>query len=183
MAFLWGTLLLPLSCTRQEPSGISKEIAPGPTKESWGVQIVLSQAGSDVDESRNRLSISADYMQWVGEGDSTFQYLKGGHEKVEVIMYDSLGLQSALLQADQVSYYEDRGYYIAEGGVTIETHENRRLKTERIKWWEHDKLLRTENYVHITTPDESVSGMGLEASEDLNTYQIGRFSAEIKLDQ
>lgn len=176
-------VLLPLSCTRQELSGITELSASGPSKESWAVQIVISQAESDVDESSTRLMISADHMQWVGERDSTIQYLQGIQRKVEVAIYDTSGVFSAMIEADHVAYHQNQEYFIAEGGVSIRTNDNRTLVTEWIKWQERKQLLQTNEFVHITTPEEVVSGMGLEATEDLKSYQIGQFRAELILDQ
>ncbi len=154
----------------------------GPSKESWNVEIVLSQADSEFDESLTRLRIFADHVQWFSEGDSTIQRLRGLQKKVEVIIYDSSGTFSALLEADRVSYYEEEEFFIAEGGVVIETNDARTLVTEQIEWRERDQLLQTDRYVHITTPEEVVMGMGLEATEDLRSYQIGQFRAQVTVD-
>ncbi|MYJ51023.1 MAG: hypothetical protein F4065_11530 [Rhodothermaceae bacterium] len=170
------------SCSRQDLSGGGTSSSE-PARESWNVQIMISQADSDLDESLPRLRISADHVQWVGESDTTIQHLQGLEKKVEVVIHDSTGAFSALLKADHVIYHKDEEYFIAEGGVLIETDDDRTLATERIGWWERDQLLRTDEFVHITTPEEIVSGMGLEATEDLSTYQIGRFRAEIMIDQ
>ncbi len=174
--------LLLASCSRQDLSGGSTSSSE-PARESWNVQIVISQADSELDESLPRLRISADHVQWIGESDTTIQHLQGLEKKVEVVIHDSTGAFSALLEADHVTYYKDEEYFIAEGGVLIETDDDRTLATERIEWWERDQLLRTNEFVHIITPEEVVSGMGLEATEDLTTYQIGRFRAEIIIDQ
>ena len=181
--FLLLLTVLSFSCTRQERSGVAESVLSGPSKESWNVRIVLSQANSDEDESLTRLIISADHVQWMGERDSTIQHLQGLERKVQIEIYDSSGVFSAFPDADQISYYESEDYFIAEGGVMIETKDDRTLVTERIEWWEADQLLKTESSVHIRTPDEVVSGMGLEATEDLRSYQIGPFTAEIVRDQ
>jgi len=167
------------SCTRQDLSGVSGSSSLNSSKESWNVYIITSQADSDVDESFVRLSISANHVQWVGQGDSTIQYLHGVDRKVEVQIFDSTGVQSAFLEADHVSYYEIEEYFTAEGGVKVETMDERMLTTEWLEWWESDQRLRTEIFVTIQTPEEVVTGVGLEATEDLSSYQIGRFQAKI----
>ena len=82
-----------------------------------------------------------------------------------------------------MSYYESETRFVAEGEVVIQTSDDRTLVSERIEWEEADRLLRTDRFVQITTSDEVVSGTGLEAAEDLSSYQIGRFRAEVVLDQ
>ena len=154
-----------------------------PSRESWNVQIVISQGSADADETYTRLRISADYVRWIGERDTTIQHLQGLERKVFVTIHDSTGAVSAMIEADQVFYHRDREYFIARGGVLMKTDDDRTLMTERVEWWEEDQVLRTDEFVHIATPEEVVSGVGLEATEDLSSYQIGRFKAEMVLSQ
>ena len=167
------------SCSPKDFSGTSEFPSDSPSKESWNVHILMSQAGSEIDESAPRLSISADHVQWVGQGDSTIQYLYGMDRKVEIEIFDSTGVKSAFLEADRVTYDENEEYFTAEGGVVIETVDERILTTEWLEWWESDQRLRTETFVTIRTPEEVVSGVGLEATEDLSTYQVGKFQAKM----
>ena len=184
-AFLGPIILLawvPVSCTYQDASKIPAQLPPGPSQESWNVTTVISQADSGTDTSRTRLIISADYVEWVEEEDNFFQLLQGIDNKVEVEIYDSSGTLSAMVEAQRVSYYESETRFVAEGEVVVQTSDDRTLVSEWIEWKEDDRLLRTDRYVQITTPDEVVSGTGLEASEDLSSYQIGEFRAEVVLD-
>jgi hypothetical protein len=184
-AFFWAIILLawaPVSCTYQDASKIPAQLPPGPSQESWNVTTVISQADSGADTSRTRLIIAADYVEWVEEEDYFFQLLQGIDNKVEVEIYDTSGALSAMLEAHRVSYYESETRFVAEGEVVIQTSDNRMLVSEWIEWKEGDRLLRTDRFVQITTPDEVVSGTGLEASEDLSSYQIGEFRAEVVLD-
>ena len=184
-AFLGAIILLawvPVSCTYQDASKIPAQLPPGPSQESWNVTTVISQADSGTDTSRTRLIIAADYVEWVEEEDNFFQLLQGIDNKVEVEIYDSSGTLSAMLEAYRVSYYESETRFVAEGEVVVQTSDGRMLVSEWIEWKEDDRLLRTDRFVQITTPDEVVSGTGLEASEDLSSYQIGEFRAEVVLD-
>ncbi|MCY4233008.1 MAG: hypothetical protein OXE59_04605 [Bacteroidetes bacterium] len=157
------------------PSGLNKE--------SWDVKIQLSQGRSDTSGSFPRLNILADHVQWIGEGDSIIQHLNGIENKVEIEIFDSIGVMSAFLIADQVSYYENEDYFSANGAVKIESKDDRILLTEWIEWWESDQILRTDSFVDIRTPEEVLSGVGLEATEDLSSYQIGKFEAKMISEQ
>ena len=183
---LLGAIILlawaPVSCTYQDASKIPVQLPPGPSQESWNVTTVISQADSNADTSRTRLIIAADYVEWVKEEDNFVQLLQGIENKVEVEIYDSSGAISAMLAANRVSYYDLETRFVAEGEVVIQTSDDRTLVSEWIEWKEDDRLLRTDRFVRITTPDEVVSGTGLEASEDLSSYQIGEFRAEVVLD-
>ena len=183
--FLGAIILLawaPVSCTYQDASKIPAQLPPGPSQESWNVTSVISQADSNADTSRTRLIIAADYVEWVEEEDNFVQLLQGIENKVEVEIYDSSGALSAMLEANRVSYYDLEMRFVAEGEVVIQTSDDRTLVSEWIEWKEDDRLLRTDRFVQITTPDEVVSGTGLEASEDLSSYQIGEFRAEVVFD-
>ncbi|MCY4673712.1 MAG: hypothetical protein OXD43_08130 [Bacteroidetes bacterium] len=175
--------LVPVSCTYQDASKIPAQLPPGPSQESWNVRTVISQADSEADTSHTRLVITTDYVEWVEEEDNLIQLLQGIDNKVEVEIHDSSGAISAVLEAYRVSYYESETRFVAEGEVVIQTSDDRTLVSEWIEWEEADRLLRTDRFVQITTSHEVVSGTGLEAAEDLSSYQIGRFRAEVVLDQ
>ncbi len=175
--------LVPVSCTYQDASKIPAQLPPGPSQESWNVRTVISQADSEADTSHTRLVITADYVEWVEDEDNLIQLLQGIDNKVEVEIHDSSGAISAVLEAYRVSYDESETRFVAEGEVVIQTSDDRTLVSEWIEWEEADRLLRTDRFVQITTSDEVVSGTGLEAAEDLSSYQIGRFRAEVVLDQ
>ncbi len=183
--FVGAIILLvwvPVSCTYQDSSKIPAQLPPGPSQESWNVTTVISQADSGTDTSRTRLIIDADYVEWVEEEDNFLQLLRGIENKVQVEIYDSSGALSAMVEAQRVSYYESETRFVAEGEVVVQTSDDRMLLSEWIEWKEVDRLLRTDRFVQITTPDEVVSGTGLEASEDLSSYEIGEFRAEVVLD-
>ncbi len=92
------------------------------------------------------------------------------------------GDSSATIIADSVVYFSEDGRFEAYGDVVVETVEDRRLESEYLTWYQFDRTIRTPRFVHITTPTEDVRGNGLVADEDLETYQIGEFTAEVDVD-
>jgi hypothetical protein len=81
-----------------------------------------------------------------------------------------------------VVFFNQKGRYEAYGNVVVLTKEGRRLESEHLTWNQFDRTIRTRRFVRITTPSEDVRGNGLVADEDLETYQIGRFTAEVEVD-
>jgi len=87
-----------------------------------------------------------------------------------------------VLTADSLIYYDRRGQFDAFGDVLVVTQERKRLRSSFLTWDEADRKIRTNRFVRITTPSERVEGYGLVADENLDTYQIGRFTAQVALD-
>ena len=142
----------------------------------------VTQTGQGQDSSQLRMELIAEYMAWIDDRDSSHQRLSGEDTKVHVNLYDTTGAATATITADLVWYYDQQQRIIADGEVLVLTSDGRRLETEWIEWQGGDRKIRTDRYVHITTPDETVEGTGLEASEDLSFYRIGRFKAEVAVD-
>jgi len=64
----------------------------------------------------------------------------------------------------------------------VTTQSEKRLQSEHLTWDEADRKIRTNRFVRIVTPSERVEGYGLVADEDLDTYQIGRFTAQVTIE-
>ena len=71
----------------------------------------------------------------------------------------------------------------AWGRVVVVTSQDKRLECEHLIWLEEKREVRTPGFVSIVTPTEHVQGYGLVADEDLRTFQIGRFTAEVTLEE
>lgn len=147
--------------------------------------------------SQRRAAIAAGRMEQYNRGDSTFALLVGTPDStarppdggspeskrhVTAWLFDAAGDSSAVLTADSLIYYDQRGQFDAFGDVLVVTQDQKRLRSAYLTWDEADRKIRTDRFVRITTPSERVEGYGLVADENLDTYQIGRFTAQIALD-
>ena len=103
--------------------------------------------------------------------------------RVTAYLFDTEGDSSATLTADRVLYFDREKRFEAEGRVVVITIEDKRLESERLVWLEDERKVRTESFVSIVSPTEQVQGYGLVADEDLKNYQIGRFSAQMTVDE
>lgn len=155
-----------------------------PRHVSYDARFVMNQG------ERQRAAIAAGQMQQYSRGDSTFSLLMAAPDtlqgpspaRVTAWLFDAAGDSSATLTADSLIYYDRRGQFEAYGNVIVVTQEGKRLRSETLTWDESDRTIRTTAFVRITTPSERVEGYGLVADENLDTYQIGRFTAQVAVE-
>lgn len=93
------------------------------------------------------------------------------------------GDSSAVIIAERMMYFADEGRFEAFGNVDVQTVGGKQLATEHLTWKQSSRKIQTRRFVRITTPTEDVQGNGLVADEDLDTYQIGRFTARVDVDE
>ena len=148
-----------------------------PTQVTRDARFELNEAG------QRRAIIRAEQMRQYQTDDSTYSVWRSLSDSVRVrsFVFEE-GDSSATITADSVVFFNADGRYEAYGNVVVVTQEGRRLESEHLTWLQGDRTIRTRRFVHITTPTEDVRGNGLVADEDLDTYQIGAFTAEVEVD-
>lgn len=160
------------------PSSSESDTGPTPTHVSWDAQFTMSEEG------RPRAVISAPRMEQYRTSDSTYSVWRSMRDtaRVRLYLYDPEGDSSATLTADSVVFEDREGLLNAYRNVVVVTESNKRLQTEHLAWRQADRKIRTRRFVRIRTPTEVVQGNGLVADEDLETYQLGQFEAEVEVD-
>ena len=150
----------------------------GPSQVTWDARFSMEEGG------RRRATIAAQKMEQYDTEDSTFSVWRTllDSNRVRSYVFDEKGDSSATIVADSVVFYNQEGRFEAYGNVVVTTQEGRRLNSEHLTWNQADRTIRTRRFVQITTPTERVQGNGLVADEDLETYQIGSFTAEGEVD-
>jgi len=152
--------------------------APQPSQVTWDAYFEMNEGG------RRRAIISAERMEQYQTEDSVYSVWRTLEDtsRVRSYVFDEEGDSSATIVADSVVFYDREGRFEAYGNVVLTTDEGRRLESEHLTWNQGDRTIRTQRFVHITTPTETVRGNGLVADEDLATYRIGEFTAEVEVD-
>lgn len=171
-----------LGCERQAPtSATTVSTTNRPDQVSFDAQFVMTKG------SARRAEIFATRMEHYRRGDSTYALLRGdpdsSNQRVTAYLYTEDGDSSATLRANRMMYFEDKEQFEAFGRVVVTTQDHKRLESEHLAWNEADRTIRTPGFVRITTPSEHVEGQGLVADENLDTYQIGRFTARVDVDE
>jgi len=161
----------------QGPAGLDSLQAAGPSQSTWNARFSMRENG------RRRAAIRAEKMEQYRTPDSTYSVWRTLSDTARVWSYVfEEGDSSATIIADSVAYFSDEGRFEAYGDVVVRTVEGRRVESEHLTWHQFDRKIRTRRFVEITTPTEIVRGNGLVADEDLETYQIGKFTAQVEVD-
>lgn len=149
-----------------------------PTQVSWDVRFTMMQDG------RRRAIFTAGRMEQFETEDSTYSVLHRASDSVRVRTYvfDEEGDSSATIRANRVVLFDEEGRFEAYGDVDVTTNDGKRLSSEHLTWYQADREIRTRRFVRIVTPSEVVQGNGLVADENLDSYQIGPFQAEVEVE-
>lgn len=181
-ALLFGVLLLGGGCEHRTRPGSESSTqthdGPTPTHVSWDAQFTLSEGGDP------RAVIQASRMEQYRTSDSTYSVWRSMNDttRVRLYLFGAQGDSSATLTADSLVYQDRKGLLDAYRDVVVVTKSRKRLETEHLTWEQADRKIRTQRFVRIRTPTEVVQGQGLVADESLETYQIGRFEAEVEVE-
>ena len=182
VASLLGMLLLGGGCEHRVRSGGSDSLATAegatPKHVSWEARFAMTEGG------RPRATIKASRMEQYRTADSSYSVWRSMNDtaRVRVYLFDQEGDSSATVTADSLVFQDQKGLLDAYQNVVVVTEDNKRLETEHLIWSQADRNIRTKRFVRIRTPSEVVQGTGLVAEEDLDTYQLGRFSAEVEVE-
>lgn len=181
--FVGGGGLLTGGCEHRTRSGDSDPDSstqgPTPKHVSWDAEFAMSEAG------KPRAVLRAPRMEQYQTKDSTYSVWRSMEDtaRVHVYLFDEEGDSSATVTADSLVFQDQKGVLDAYRDVVVTTQDNNRLESEHLTWYQADRTIRTRRFVRIRTPSEVVQGNGLVADENLETYQLGRFSAEVDVDE
>ena len=85
--------------------------------------------------------------------------------------YNDSGELDNVLTADSSRYYEAEGNILVWDSVEI-TGKKGRLNTDELVWNASIERFFTEKPIRITTPNEVLYGVGMEANRDFSWYRI-----------
>lgn len=179
LGVLWGGQ----GCERRARSpaaGTSDASAgPRPTHVSWEATFTLTEGGQP------RAVLRAPRMEQYRTSDSSYSVWRAPDDtaRVHVYLFGEAGDSSATVVADSLVFQDEEGRMDAYHNVVVTTQTQKRLRTEHLIWRQSRRTLQTRRFVRIRTPTEVVQGNGLVAEEDLETYQLGRFSAEVDVEE
>ena len=133
---------------------------------------------------RSRATIVAPRMEQYRTADSSYSVWRSMRDtaRVRVYLFNEEGDSSATVTADSLVFQAQKGLLDAYRNVVVVTEDDKRLETEHLTWTQADRKIRTKRFVRIRTPTEVVQGNGLVADENLETYQLGRFAAEVEVE-
>jgi LPS export ABC transporter protein LptC len=155
-------------------TGADSTAPPNSTAETDSVESTRDSVDSDRPPTS---ALSANPMAGTPGAEAT------SRRRVYAYIFDENGDSSAVITADRMMYFDAEGRFEAFGDVVVETKDDKRLSSEHLTWDQTDRKIRTRRFVRIVTPTEDVQGRGLVADEDLDTYQLGRFTAQVEMEE
>ena len=95
--------------------------------------------------------------------------LNGG---IKVNFYDSFGRHSGILTADSGEVVESKQHLLARGNVIVHSDSGYSLYSDTLFYDPTAKQIRSDGFVTIIGPADSLSGYGFQASPDLSDWEI-----------
>lgn len=103
-------------------------------------------------------------------------------EGLEVDFYNGQK-NTSTLTADYGVNFEQSKELIVEGNVVFRNDKGEMLETDKLTWIEKEARIRTDAAIRITTPEEVITGIGLDADEDFSNYTIGKISGIVHVEE
>ncbi len=168
MVLLSLVCLLPVllaACGQEEDTGVTvseNATAPAakqPEQKFYDYRLIETQAG---------------VRQWVLDSDEMLKY--HGRDDVELVRvkmdFFKNGEYYSTLISDSGTANTQTNNVFVWGNVVVTTHDGRRLRTSELDYSNTDGLIRNDVYNVFDRGSDVVTGIGLEATPDLNYIEI-----------
>lgn len=100
---------------------------------------------------------------------------------LKVDFYERDGKIQSYLTAEYGISYPDEKKIIVRNNVEILNVKGEMLNTEELKWDQKNRKIVTDKFVKITTPDQIITGQGLESDEAFSNWEILNVSGTINI--
>lgn len=98
---------------------------------------------------------------------------------VSFTVYSNLGDTSVVGKSDMAIYYGDESRFKMIGNVFLLANGNRKLQTkDTLIWDQQNDRISSNDFLIIVTPDDSISGYGLDGNTQLTEYEFKQISGE-----
>lgn len=105
-----------------------------------------------------------------------FEFQNGDQEFPEGIyieFFDEFGKKTSTLKANSAYFFKEENKWRGRGAVeVINIEKKEQLNTEELFWKRDTKKIFTDKFVTIKLQSEVIYGTGLDADQDLSSYQI-----------
>jgi len=170
--FLHGIVIMASGCGDPHKERRSPETGfigvNHPVQESWSVKLTLTESGV------RRGIIEAGHEEEYRINTGSEHHLDKG---IRVTFFDITGNQTTIITAEKAVVHDNQDIE-AQGNVVISSEDSTVIKTEYIQRSSKDKMIRSNKFVTITKPDETISGQGFESDQALKKYRIFRGSGK-----
>lgn len=143
----------------------------GPLQEAEQVELLYTE------NEKLKVKMRAPLLYEFKSGDREFP--KG----VNLEFYDVSGKLSSTLRSNHAYYFKKEDKWRAQGKVeVVNIEKNEQLNTEELFWFPVKEIITSEKFVTIRMQKEVIYGEGLNAKQDMSSYEIldphGSFSVD-----
>lgn len=142
-----------------------------PVQETWEATVTFSDSG------KTKAVLHAKHSAQYKREKSQERELTGG---LRVDFYDRSGKFTSFLVADRALIHPNNDME-AFGNVVVTSTDSTILRTEYMKWSNEDQKIRSDQFVTITKPSETLRGYGFESDQSMKNYRIFQVSGEAKV--
>lgn len=137
-------------------------------QESWDITLTIADSGT------KHAVIKAGHAREYQEGRKKEQNIDQG---ISVVFFDRQGNNPTTMTAGRALVHSNQDIE-AFDSVIIRSSSGTVVRTNYIKRTSADRMLRSNNYVTVTTPRETIRGFGFACDENLNQYRIFHASGQ-----
>jgi LPS export ABC transporter protein LptC len=100
---------------------------------------------------------------------------------IKILFYNAARELESTLTAKYATAYENSHSMTARDSVVVINSKGEILNTDELIWDEDKKIIYSNSFVKITTPDEIIYGNGMTANENFTDYVIKHITGTIKV--
>lgn len=169
-------LFLSFSCSKEKKETVAAVFDPETsfTLRTTKVSTLISDSGI------TRYRLNADEWLIYSKAKEPYWYFPKG---LYVEKFDTLFNTEASVQADTAYNYDKKGLWKLVGNVRFQNLEGRTLETSLLFWDQKKEKIYSDKFVKIDDNGELITGVGFEAQQDLNRYQMFNTSAELTVEE
>lgn len=158
-------LLFAYACQNKEVHQYEKPYK-GPMMVINHIQALVSDSG------KPQILMTAPEQQEFESGNRYF------YKGIKIDFYDpDTTKKPSELTAKRCKYDKKKNLYTVTENVVIQNYvEKKKLETEVLHWDPLNHKIFTDKFVKIQTPEELLTGTGLESNEDFSSYKILKVS-------
>jgi LPS export ABC transporter protein LptC len=100
---------------------------------------------------------------------------------IEILFFNAEHNIESTLTAKYATAIENSKSMTARDSVVVVNNKGEVLNTDELIWDEEKKIIYSNSFVKITTPDEIIYGKGMTANENFTDYTIKHITGKIKV--
>ncbi|MBC7426835.1 MAG: LPS export ABC transporter periplasmic protein LptC [Bacteroidia bacterium] len=95
--------------------------------------------------------------------------------------YNELGEEESYLEAENGISYQARKIVEVNRNVVVRNAKGEKMNTEKLTWDQKKAKIYTDKFVKITTKNEIITGVGMEAKQDFSEWYIKNVNGRITI--